>query len=144
MKVRMLYWAVAAAFVALLVIMAFLMWRVEYMDNELNRVAYAKTAALESLQEEMDRTQLIAHTDTLTLWKYRWPDLTERVMAVNQFCYDYTERLDERFSQADRDRILEAMLSEWRKWQQKVHTLSSAKIADERFETAIEKVRNEE
>jgi hypothetical protein len=74
------------------------------------------------------------------MWKYRWPDLTQRVMAVNQFCYDYTDRLSEEyFSLSERDRILEAMLSEWQRWQQQVNALSTAKVADERrAETLVE------
>jgi hypothetical protein len=119
-----------------------MMWRVNALDNDLNRVTYAKEAAIEALHEEIERTQLTEHTDTLTMWKYRWPDLTQRVMAVNQFCYDYADRLDERFTSSDRDRVLEAMLSEWQEWQQRVNALSSAKVAEERFE-ATKKALNE-
>ena len=142
-KVRMIYWGVAAVVAVLLGVVGMLLWRVHVMDNELNRVAYAKTEAIEALHEEMERTQLTKHTDTLTMWKYRWPDLTQRVMVVNQFCYDYADRLDERFSSSDRDRILEAMLSEWQEWQQRVNALSSAKVAEERFE-ATKKALSEE
>ena len=137
LKVRMASWGVAAVVAVLLCMVGLLIWRVNAMDNELNRVAYAKEAAIEALHEEMERTQLTKHTDTLTMWKYRWPDLTQRVMAVNQYCYDYADRLDERFSSADRDRILEAMLSEWQKWQQRINALSTAKVADERRQQVL-------
>ena len=137
LKVRMASWGVAAVVAVLLCMVGLLIWRVNAMDNELNRVAYAKEAAIEALNEEMERTQLTKHTDTLTMWKYRWPDLTQRVMAVNQYCYDYADRLDERFSSADRDRILEAMLSEWQKWQQRINALSTAKVADERRQQVL-------
>ena len=142
-KVHMMYWSVAAVMAVLLGVVGMLLWRVHVMDNELNRVAYAKTEAIEALHEEMERTQLTKHTDTLTMWKYRWPDLTQRVMVVNQFCYDYADRLDERFSSSDRDRILEAMLGEWQQWQLRVNALSAANVAEERFE-ATKKALSEE
>ncbi len=131
-KTRLLYWAVAAVMAVLLGVVALLSWRVKVMDNELNRVANAKADAIEALHRQMDRTQLTQHTDTLTQWEYRWPDLTQRVMAVNQFCYDYIEQLDERFTADDRDHIREALLSEWQQWQQQIYKLSTADISKER------------
>ena len=131
-KTRLLYWAVAAVMAVLLGVVALLSWRVKVMDNELNRVANAKADAIEALHQQMDRTQLTQHTDTLTQWEYRWPDLTQRVMAVNQFCYDYIEQLDERFTADDRDHIREALLSEWQQWQQQIYKLSTADISKER------------
>ena len=131
-KAKIMKWGVAVAMTALLSIVALLLWRVEVLDNELNRVAYAKTAALEALHEQMERTQLKQHTDTLSNWEYRWPDFMQRVMTVNQFCYDYTDRLDQRFTSIDRDQILETMLSEWQQWQQDILALSTAKVAEKR------------
>ena len=126
---RLMRWAMAVVFGVLLAVVGLLLWRVQSLDNELNRVSYAKGEAIEALHAEMERTQLEQHTDTLTSWEYRWTDFMQRVMAVNKFCYDYTDRLDERFSDNDRDRILEAMLNEWQLWQQRMCALSTAEVA---------------
>ena len=131
-KARMIRRVTVGALIGLAGIVALLVWRVEAMDNELNRVARAEKDAITALHEQMDRTQLAQHIDTLSQWEYRWPDLTQRVMAVNQYCYDYTDRLDERFTSSDRDQIREAMLTEWQQWQQKIMTLSTAEIATSR------------
>ncbi len=131
-KTRIMTWAVAAVVAVLLAVVAMLAWRVQAMDNELNRVAYAKEEAIKALHEQMENTQLTQHTDTLTQWEYRWPDLTQRVMIVNQFCYDYVDRLDQRFTSEDRDRIRETLLNEWQEWQKHIYALSTAKIAKER------------
>lgn len=131
-KARMIRRVTVGALIGLVGIVALLVWRVEAMDNELNRVARAEKDAITALHEQMDRTQLSQHIDTLSQWKYRWPDLTQRVMAVNQYCYDYTDRLDERFTSSDRDQIRESMLTEWQQWQQKILTLSTEEIAPPR------------
>lgn len=131
-KARMIRRVTVGALIGLAGIVALLVWRVEAMDNELNRVARAEADAITALHEQMERTQLAQHIDTLSQWEYRWPDLTQRVMAVNQYCYDYTDRLDERFTSNDRDQIREAMLTEWQQWQQKIMTLSTAEIATSR------------
>ncbi len=111
-KIRYIYWGMAAVVAVLLGVVGLLLWRVQVMDNELNLVTNAKKEAIAALHAEMERTQLTQHTDTLTKWEYRWPDLTQRIMVVNHFCYDYTDRLDERFNADGRDRIREAMLTE--------------------------------
>ena len=129
---RLMRWGAAVVLGVLLTIVGLLLWRVQSLDNELNRMAYAKGEAIEALHAEMERTQLEQHTDTLTNWEYRWDDFMQRVMAVNQFCYDYTDRLDERFTDNDRDRIREAMLDEWQLWQQRICALSTADVAAER------------
>ena len=131
-KARMIRRVTVGALIGLAGIVALLVWRVEAMDSEMNRVERAETDAIAALHEQMDRTQLSQHIDTLSQWEYRWPDLTQRVMAVNQYCYDYTDRLDERFTSNDRDQIREAMLTEWQQWQQKIMTLSTAEIATSR------------
>lgn len=131
-KARMIRRVTVGALIGLAGIVALLVWRVEAMDSEMNRVERAETDAIAALHEQMDRTQLAQHIDTLSQWEYRWPDLTQRVMAVNQYCYDYTDRLDERFTSSDRDKIRESMLTEWQQWQQKIMTLSTAEIATSR------------
>lgn len=131
-KARMIRRVTVGALIGLAGIVALLVWRVEAMDSEMNRVERAETDAIAALHEQMDRTQLAQHIDTLSQWEYRWPDLTQRVMAVNQYCYDYTDRLDERFTSNDRDQIRESMLTEWQQWQQKIMTLSTAEIATSR------------
>lgn len=131
-KARMIRRVTVGALIGLAGIVALLVWRVEAMDSEMNRVERAETDAIAALHEQMDCTQLSQHIDTLSQWKYRWPDLTQRVMAVNQYCYDYTDRLDERFTSSDRDKIRESMLTEWQQWQQKIMTLSTAEIATSR------------
>lgn len=136
---RMVQWGVVVAISVLLLIVAQLLWHVHSLDNELNRVAYAKVEAIDALHVEMERTQLTEHTDTLTRWEYRWNDFMQRVMVVNQFCYDYTERLDNNFTQEDRDRIRETMLNEWQSWQQHVCALSTAKVATKRRKVHREK-----
>lgn len=136
---RMVRWGVVVAISVLLIIVAQLLWHVHSLDNQLNRVEYAKVEAIDALHAEMERTQLNAHTDTLTRWEYRWKDFMQRVMAVNQFCYDYTERLDNNFTQEDCDRIRETMLNEWQSWQQRVCTLSTADVATKRRQYHREK-----
>lgn len=131
-KARMVRRAIIAGSAAVIALIVLLVWRVETLESELNRVARAESDAITALHEQMERTQLSLHIDTLTQWEYRWPDLTQRVMGVNQFCYDYTDRLDERFSSGDRDQIRETMLTEWQQWQQNIMALSTAKIAAER------------
>lgn len=136
---RMVRWGVVVAISVLLIIVAQLLWHVHSLDNQLNRVEYAKVEAIDALHAEMERTQLNAHTDTLTRWEYRWKDFMQRVMAVNQFCYDYTEHLDNNFTQEDCDRIRETMLNEWQSWQQRVCTLSTADVATKRRQYHREK-----
>jgi len=57
---------------------------------------------------------------TLTQWTRRWPDISERILRVNRFIYDYCERLDDSFSSDEKRQILEAMLDEWQKWNQHI------------------------
>ena len=101
----------------------------EQLSNELNREAKSREEALKALQERIKRSGIDRHTDTLTQWKYRLPDLSERVMAVNQFCYDYVEhRLPESLDEGQRERIRQAMLNEWQKWQKGVYALVKSTI----------------
>ena len=129
---RLMRWSAAVVLGVWLTVVGLLVWRVQSLDNELNRVTYAKGEAIEALHAEMERTQLNQHTDTLTYWEYRWKDFMQRMMAVNQFCYDYIDRLDDRFTDNDRDRIREAMLNEWQLWQQRICALSTAEVAAKR------------
>lgn len=95
----------------------------EQLSNELNREALCREEGLKALQERIRRSGVNRHTDTLTEWKYRLPDLSERVMEVNQFCYDYVERqLPATLDEGQRERIRQAMLTEWQKWQKKVYS----------------------
>ena len=62
-------------------------------------------------------------------------------MAVNQFCYDYTDRLtgdmadkDNSMSLQECDQVREAMLIEWQQWQQRIYALATAKVATKRRE----------
>lgn len=101
----------------------------EQLSNELNREALCREEGLKALQERIRRSGIDRHTDTLTQWKYRLPDLSERVMAVNQFCYDYVEhQLPETLDEGQRERIRQAMLSEWQKWQKKVYSFVKSTI----------------
>lgn len=133
-KARMIRRVTVGALIGLAGIVALLVWRVEAMDSEMNRVARAEKDAITALHEQMERTQLKQHVDTLKQWEDRWPDFTRRVMAVNQYCYDYTDRLDERFTSNDRDKIRETMLTEWQQWQQSIMAISTAEVAAERRE----------
>lgn len=133
-KARMIRRVTVGALIGLAGIVALLVWRVEAMDSEMNRVARAEADAITALHEQMEQTQLKQHVDTLKQWEDRWPDLTQRVMAVNQYCYDYTDRLDERFTSNDRDKIRETMLTEWQQWQQSIMAISTAEVAAERRE----------
>ena len=95
----------------------------EQLSNELNREALCREEGLKALQERIRRSGVNRHTDTLTEWKYRLPDLSERVMEVNQFCYDYVEhQLPATLDEGQRERIRQAMLTEWQKWQKKVYS----------------------
>ena len=86
----------------------------------LNRMSGARETALKALHREMKRTQIDRHLDTLTQWTRRWPDISERILRVNRFIYDYCERLDDSFSSDEKRQILEAMLDEWQKWNQHI------------------------
>lgn len=126
------WWMVAIG--VLLAVVAVLLWRVQTLSNEINRVADAKTVAIAALHNVMEHSRLNEHIDTLTQWEYRWPDLSQRVMQVNQFCYDYADRLPADYSPDERDRIREAMLNEWQQWQLRVYALSTADVAQKRRE----------
>ena len=92
----------------------------EQLHNQLHRVEDAKKKALKALHSQMKATALDCHLDTLSRWSYRWPNLSNRVISVNRFIYEYTDNLPDSFSVQERDQIRESLLNEWQSWSRKI------------------------
>lgn len=90
------------------------------LQHQLHRVEEAKKEALQALRAQIKASSLDRHLDTLSRWSYRWPDLSQRIMKVNRFIYDYTDKLPASFSMQERDQIMESMLNVWQVWNRKV------------------------
>lgn len=56
------------------------------------------------------------HLDTLSTWRYHWPQLQERIVGVNSTVYEYVESIRTSYSEADITRIREELLSYWKTW----------------------------
>ena len=78
------YLFMIAAACVLLSVVGLLLWRVQRLDNELNRVSYAKTEAVEALHAEMERR---AETDPLLA-----EGLASDAKSVKE-CYDFITEL---------------------------------------------------
>jgi hypothetical protein len=96
-------------------------------------VEKGREMALVALQEKIERSGIDAHIDTLTNWNYRWPDLNERLLDVNQFVYDYVEKLVPQFEFYDRLQIQEAMLGKYQEWYERVinHSVAIKRVSDQ-------------
>ena len=62
-------------------------------------------------QQEVD-----IHLDTLSRWAYHWPDLQERMFAVNEAVYTYTEKLEATYSDKEIAQIRDELLAYWKAW----------------------------
>ena len=92
----------------------------EQLKKELGKEDELKKEALKALQREIAKSKINQHLDTLSDWHYRWPDLSQRVAAVGQFVYGYTDNLQKQCDRVMADRIRETMLKEWQQWSKQV------------------------
>ena len=92
----------------------------EQLKKELNREEDLKKEALKALQREIAKSKINQHLDTLSHWNYRWQDVSQRIAAVAQFIYGYTENLQKQCDRAVADRIRETMLKEWQLWSNQI------------------------
>ena len=92
----------------------------EQLKKELGKEDGLKKEALKALQREIAKSKINQHLDTLSDWHYRWPDLSQRVAAVGQFVYGYTDNLQKQCDRVMADRIRETMLKEWQQWSKQV------------------------
>lgn len=76
-------------------------------------------AALAALHKEMQRSGVEQHINTLTRFKYRWKDLSQRIAAVGLFVHKYVSGLENQCDRGCRDRIRESLLNEWQSWSNK-------------------------
>lgn len=90
------------------------------LQDELNRVSNAKDEAMRAFDQAARKTGVMAELDTLHRWAWHRKDLNERIQQMNNFVYDYVDRLDSRFSASDRDRVREALLDHWAVWNSSV------------------------
>ena len=88
----------------------------EQLQEELTRTSRAKAAALQALDQAIKRSQIDRHLDTLSLWAYRWPDMTNRVYDVSRFIYSYSDKLKTQMSRQESEQVCRAMLDHWQKW----------------------------
>ena len=86
------------------------------LQEELNRVSNAKSEAMKSFDRAARQSGVITELDTLRRWSWHRADLNQRIQQMNRFVYDYVDGLDSRFSSSDRDKVREALLEHWQKW----------------------------
>ncbi len=96
------------------------------LHEELGKTESMKQQALQALHKEQARTRIASHLDTLSHWSYRWTDLSERVMAVSRFVYDYVDKLPAAIGQQERDIIRRAMLDDWQRWSSSIRTKANS------------------
>ena len=98
----------------------------EQLQEELTRTSRAKAAALQALDQAIKRSQIDHHLDTLSLWAYRWPDMTNRVYDVSRFIYSYSDKLKTQMSKQETEQVCRAMLDHWQKWSSHVTERANA------------------
>ena len=136
-KQRLFRWALGIALAVLMMVVVVQAWRIYQLshdfEGEKDRVEKGREMALVALQEKIERSGIDAHIDTLTNWNYRWPDLNERLLDVNQFVYDYVEKLVPQFEFYDRLQIQEAMLGKYQEWYEHVinHSVAIKRVSDQ-------------
>lgn len=119
-------WLMVAAIAVLAVTAGLLAVSNMELRHLLNRTAEAKTEAMEALQQEIDLAGIDRHVDTLTDIRYRWPDMGERILRVNQFVYDYTNTLaEEGMSSDETAAIRETMLDKWQQWSEHIGLMTT-------------------
>lgn len=114
-------WLVPLAIVGLLLLAGvFSFYKIDAdrraLYQQLNRVPIAITRGVELLEEKIKATELSPHTDTLTAWRYLDPQINEKILAVNDFAYDYAAQELADFTDSEREEVLIAMLDHWQKW----------------------------
>ena len=99
------------------------------MYLQMNRIPIATESGLECLEEQISATGLTRHTDTLTAWRYLDPQINEKILAVNAFCYDYVEGQLPGFTADERKEILIVLLDRWQAWHDTITTRAKDIIA---------------
>lgn len=117
---RCYLWGVGLLLAFLLAIVGMQTWRLQTMSNAMNRGDTCREQALDALHREMERSQVAEHIDTLSRWDDHWPDLNQRMVDVCQFIYRYTDSLPGEFNQYERDQVREAMLDDYRQWNERI------------------------
>ena len=56
------------------------------------------------------------HLDTLTQWAYHWPDLQQRIFAVNDAVNDYTDGLQSVYTEEEIEEIRRQLQTHWKVW----------------------------
>lgn len=98
----------------------------EQLHSQLTIGERAQAAAMKALRQEMRRSGVRQHLDTLSDWAYRWPDLTQRIVGVSQFVHSYVEALPSELGHVYRDNVRDAMLGEWQSWSRQLSTQADA------------------
>lgn len=91
----------------------------EQLQEQLKKEEKLQQAALAALHKEMQRSGVEQHINTLTRFKYRWKDLSQRIAAVGLFVHKYVSGLENQCDRGCRDRIRESLLNEWQSWSNK-------------------------
>ena len=86
------------------------------MYLQLNRVPIAAERGMKLLEGQINATGLSHHTDTLTAWRYLDPQVNDKILAVNAFCYNYINEELADFTVAERNEVLIPMLDRWQAW----------------------------
>jgi serine/threonine protein kinase len=92
------------------------------LQAELNRSDRVKAEALQALKQVIRRSQIDHHLDTLSQWRYRWTDLSNRTYNVSNFIYQYADQLKLQMGQQEVDQVLRVMLDYWKEWSMRVST----------------------
>ena len=105
----------------LLVLFGFVLWhqfssRQDAIYNELNRVPAITAQALSALDKQIATTNLNRQMDTISHWRYLDPKINEKILSVNAFAYDYALDSLTDLTDADRLKVLQAMLDHWQRW----------------------------
>ena len=84
--------------------------------NELNRLPAITEQALSALDRQIAATDLNRQMDTISHWHYLDPKINEKILSVNAFAYDYALDSLTDLTDADRLKVLQAMLDHWQRW----------------------------
>ena len=115
------HWLIPMVIVVLLLLAgAFSIYKInnerQALFQQLNRIPIATARGMKLLEEQINATELISHTDTLTAWRYLDPKINEKILAVNTFAYDYVTQELAGFTDKEREEILISMLDRWQAW----------------------------
>ena len=115
------HWLIPMVIVVLLLLAgAFSIYKInnerQALFQQLNRIPIATARGMKLLEEQINATELISHTDTLTAWRYLDPKINEKILAVNTFAYDYVTQELAGFTDEEREEVLISMLDRWQAW----------------------------